>query len=149
MKSDPGAGGTRPNDSTDDSAYEIQVKIKSIYKEAQAAVQALMDFLADLQSGQQPLAVTYFDEAQALGALFSVPLRLMRHQSRSTKMWYVFATEKLTINYFTPSRGSCESSGLACVLISSQYNSTFSAAPSRTTNIYAPILCIGLRPERY
>ena len=149
MKSDPGAGGTSLNDSTDDSAYEIQVKIKSIYKEAQAAVQALMAFLADLQSGQQPLAVTYFDEAQGLGALFSVPLRLMRHQSRSTKMWYVFATEKLTINCFTPSRGSCESSGLACVLISSQYISTFSAASSRNTNIYAPILCIGLRPERY
>ena len=108
-----------------------------------------MAFLTDLQSGQQPLAVTYFDEAQGLGALFSVPVRLIKHQTPDEDV-VCQAAEKLTINYFTPSRGSCESSGLASVfIISSQYNSAFSAAPSRTANIYAPILCTRLRPERY
>src|ERR1700691_500793 len=87
MKS--GAGGTRPNDPTDNSAYKIQDKSESIYIEAGAAVEALTTFLADLHSGQQPLAVTYFDEAQEMDARFWVLLRLLGHQNRRTNMLYV------------------------------------------------------------
>jgi hypothetical protein len=146
MKSE--AGGTRPNDPTDNSGYNIQDKSESIYAEAKAAVEALMTFLAHLHSGQQPLAVTYFDEAQQMGARFWVLLRVLGHQNRRTKMWYVLAEEKSSINYFTPPRRSCESSGPACVLISFRDNSTFSAAPRINPSICTTILCTRLRPER-
>jgi len=148
MKSDLGPLSRSPMRPKEESASEIQTKSESIYERANVAVKALMNFLADLHSGQQPLCVTYFDEAHELDMRFWILLRVLSHQNPETMMWYVFMGTKSSINYFTPPLGKCESSSLSRALISFKDNSAFSAARKRTAAICSAICCTRLRPER-
>lgn len=105
----------RPNDP---NRYDIETESKLLYEGAQVAVDALMAFLANLFPGQQPLCVTYFDEAHELEMRFWILLRVLSHQHLKTMMWYVFMGTKLSISYFAPTPGNCMSLNFACALVS-------------------------------
>ena len=80
------------------------------------ATKKLMDFLSDVVPGK--MSVTYFDEAQELGSLYWVLLRLVQHQSQSTKMWYTFMGTKSRLSDYAPPRDSQSAASLhlrACV----------------------------------
>ena len=62
--------------------------------------------------------ITYFDEAHELDNRFWILLRLLSHQSRSTRMWYVFMGTKSSISYFAPTIDRSESSDFAHGFIS-------------------------------
>lgn len=88
------------------------------YQCAKEAVEDLQKFLASLDNLKRPLWVTYFDEAQELGTLFWILLRLLSHQPKTVTMWYVFLGTKSSVDYFTPATANCVSSIFAHVLIS-------------------------------
>ena len=70
-----------------------------------------MNFVKTLtDSPTQPVCVTYFDEADALGGLFWILLRLLSHQDELTAMWYAFMTTKSVVIHFSPSPKNRESS---------------------------------------
>jgi hypothetical protein len=71
-----------------------------------------VDFIKTISHGQSVLCVTYFDEADALGVLFWILLRLLSHQKVHTPMWYVFMATKSSVSYFPPKAKNCESSYL-------------------------------------
>ena len=88
-----------------------------LYQGARAAVEALMEFLTNLYRGEQPLCVTYFDEAHELEMRFWILLRLLSHQPRMTRMWYVFMGTKSSMSYFTPPSQDCVSSIFPLALV--------------------------------
>ncbi|KAF8325743.1 hypothetical protein F5887DRAFT_1289437 [Amanita rubescens] len=94
----PGSGPQRPNDKND-LGHDIVATSLKFYQGARVAVEALMEFLTNLYRGEQPLCVTYFDETHELEMRFWILLRLLSHQPKMTRMWYVFVGTK---SYFTP-----------------------------------------------
>jgi hypothetical protein len=92
---------------TDKNDHDIVATSLGFYKGARAAVEALMEFLTNLYGGEQPLCVTYFDEAHELKMRFWILLRLLSHQPRMMRMWYVFMGTKSSISYFTPPSRDC------------------------------------------
>jgi len=136
MKIGPRSPGASPKRSKDD--FDIVRESEVFYERAQKAVECLQAFLASLYS-QQPLCVTYFDEAHELQIRFWILLRLLSHQPKTVKMWYVFLGTKSSISYYTPATAACVSSIFAHVLISLPKNSAFSAARLGTATIGATI----------
>ncbi|KIM86830.1 hypothetical protein PILCRDRAFT_4708 [Piloderma croceum F 1598] len=98
----PGTSPTRPKDPNDPGVYDIVQESLVYYENARVAVEALMAFLGSLDTGEQPLCVTYFDEAHELQTRFWILLRLLSHQPSAMSMWYVFMGTKSRISYFTP-----------------------------------------------
>ena len=112
----PGSGPERPHDKTD-PGHDIVQTSEKFYKRARAAVEVLMEFLTNLYHGEQPLCVTYFDEAHELKTRFWIMLRLLSHQPKTTRMWYVFMGTKSSISYFTPPSQDCVSSIFSLTLV--------------------------------
>ncbi|KAF8726091.1 hypothetical protein AX14_008074 [Amanita brunnescens Koide BX004] len=102
----PGSSPQRPDDKHDLGYDIVQTSLK-FYQGARAAVEALMEFLINLYHGEQPLCVTYFDEAHELKTRFWILLRLLNHQPKTTRMWYVFMGTKSSISSFTPPSQDC------------------------------------------
>ncbi|KIM80231.1 hypothetical protein PILCRDRAFT_9777 [Piloderma croceum F 1598] len=98
IKLGPDTSSMRPKDKNAADVYNIESLM--FYEKARVAVEALMGFLASLYAGEQPLCVTYFDEAHELQMRFWILLRLLSHQPMTTSMWYVFMGTKLS-SYFT------------------------------------------------
>jgi hypothetical protein len=63
----------------------------------------LMNFLGNLLPGENPLCVTYFDDAHELRSSFWILLHLLQAQEPSTRMWYVFMSTKSSISDYDPS----------------------------------------------
>ena len=83
--------------------YEPMHTARAIYAEhAKEATEILMHFISNLFPDENPLCVTYFDEAHELGILFWIMLRLLQAQEFSTRMWYVFMGTKSSITYYSP-----------------------------------------------
>jgi hypothetical protein len=118
IKIEPESPGTSPNRSNDKNDRDIVAESRTLYDGARVAVEALMTFLASLCPGEQPLCVTYFDEAHELHTLLWILLRLLSHQPMKVMMWYVFMGTKPSISYFNPAAPVCVSSNFAHVLIS-------------------------------
>jgi len=74
-----------------------------------------MQFVQAQFPDENPLCVTYFDEAHELGSRFWILLRLLRAQSFSTRMWYVFMETKPSISYHDPTPPRRNSESLSCV----------------------------------
>ena len=88
-----------------DAAAEIKLlnSAKYFYNEhIKDATTQLMNFIDTLGCGIPRLCVTYFDEADELGSLFWILLRLIHFQDRSLKMWYTFMATKSSIKHFHP-----------------------------------------------
>jgi hypothetical protein len=73
-------------------------------------VQDLVKFLTTVNLGKKALYMTYFDEADQLGLLFWIMLRLLSNQYESTPMWYVFMATKSSVSYFHPAADQCQCS---------------------------------------
>ncbi len=130
---------TKDSSIVDTKDSDIMAISRVFYERAQQAVEDLQAFLASLHRGQQPLCVTYFDEAHELQIRLWILLRLLSHQPKTVKMWYVFLGTKSSISYYTPATAACVSSIFAHVLISLPKNSAFSAARLGTATIGATI----------
>ena len=83
---------------TDIDTYERSREFYGIAKEAN---ERLMKFISDVLPNPR-ISVMYFDEAQELGLLFWVFLRLVQHQSLSVKMWYVFMGTESNVSFYSP-----------------------------------------------
>ena len=108
----------------------IEAASHAIYKEnALEAVEKLMSFLTGLHPLSSPICVTYFDETNALKNKFWILLRVLSHQPRATKMWYVFMGTKSSISYFSPPPQNSESPTFLalCAHLISKNNSAFFA----------------------
>ena len=114
IKIGPERSGNSPKRPEDDIVDTSQ----RYYEGAQVAIETLMAFLDSLYPGEQPLCVTYFDEAHELQLLFWILLRLLSHQPTTMKMWYVFMGTKSSISYFTPPPGDCIPSNISLMLFS-------------------------------
>lgn len=83
--------------------FDIENFAQQVYDPCvRKATEDLVDFLTKINSGERALCVTYFDEADELGNLFWVMLRLLGVQGQSTSMWYVFMATKSSVSYFHP-----------------------------------------------
>jgi hypothetical protein len=109
--SDMGQSSYRNKDGIDESQTHIEDIARKIYKlHISNATDALVKFLATIDSGESALCVTYFDEADELGLHFWVLLRLLSNQDELTAMWYVFMATKSNVTYFNPIVEKSESS---------------------------------------
>jgi hypothetical protein len=114
--SDWGQSPYRNKDGIDESNTNIEEFARKIYQlHTSKATEALVKFLATIDSGESALCVTYFDEADELGLHFWVLLRLLSNQDELTAMWYVFMTTKSSISYFNPIAEKSESSMFSLV----------------------------------
>ena len=75
---------------------------------AKEATEELMTFVSEVLPGEE-ISVTYFDEAQELGSVFWVFLRLVQHQLDYTTMWYTFLGTKSRISEYAPPPSECQS----------------------------------------
>jgi hypothetical protein len=114
--SDWGQSPYRNKDGIDESKTNIEEFARKIYKlHTSKATEALVNFLATIDSGESALCVTYFDEADELGLHFWVLLRLLSNQDELTAMWYVFMATKSSVSYFNPIAEKSESSMFSLV----------------------------------
>jgi hypothetical protein len=87
----------------DDPNYNsIKIAEENYARHAKAATEGLMTFLKGLFPDENPLCVSYFDEAHELELTFWILLRLLQAQDPSIKMWYVFMGTKSSISYYAP-----------------------------------------------
>ena len=68
---------------------------------AKTATEELMRFLSDVFP-EKRMTVMYFDEAQELGSLYWVILRIVAQQPSFIKMWYTFLGTKSRITDYAP-----------------------------------------------
>ncbi|KAF8327857.1 hypothetical protein F5887DRAFT_924568 [Amanita rubescens] len=68
---------------------------------AKKATEELMEFLSNILP-EKRMSIMYFDEAQELGSLYWVFLRLVENQPYFIKMWYAFMGTKSRISDYAP-----------------------------------------------
>ncbi|KIL57071.1 hypothetical protein M378DRAFT_16508 [Amanita muscaria Koide BX008] len=100
-----------PNDPKEAKAEAIAKPAGELYENfTKIPTENLMKYLSKLPGAENPpLCVTYFDEEAGLGDSYWALLRLLSHQDRSTKMWYVFMGTKARPSYFSPPPGNTNS----------------------------------------
>jgi hypothetical protein len=94
----------------DDNTFDSITFARECYgHHAQKATEALMQFIGELFPGENPLCVTYFDEAHELQDAFWMLLRILQAQAFSVRLWYVFMGTKSSISYYSPQPENRES----------------------------------------
>ena len=78
---------------------------------AKAATQELMEFVSAVLPAKK-ISVMYLDEAHQLGLHFGIVLHLVRHQLRTTKMWYTFMGTESSISHYAPRPSQSQSTTL-------------------------------------
>ena len=83
----------------------------------EAGTKKLLEFLSKVLPGK--MSIMYLDEAQELGSLYWVFLRLVQHQSLCTNMSYTFMGTKSRLSDYAPPPRNSQSAAslrlLACV----------------------------------
>jgi hypothetical protein len=123
-ESDPFRSPRRDPDGTpDDKTFNSIDFAQECYSHhAEKATKVLMQFIGELFPGENPLCVTYFDEAHELQDAFWMLLRVLQAQPSSVKVWYVFMGTKSSISYYSPRPENRESllDISSCMLTSQQ-----------------------------
>ena len=88
----------------------MPVEASKIYKRLVTSTRDLAEFVKKIHPST--VLVTYFDEADELGTLFWVLLRLLSNQPEHIPMWYVFMATKSSVIYFNPTAAKSEFSVL-------------------------------------
>jgi len=84
----------------DDPEFNLIRFARECYdRHAHKAFLDLMEFLNGLFPGDNPLCMTYFDEAHKLGDAFWMLMHLLQAQASSMRIWYVFMGMKSSISY--------------------------------------------------
>ena len=98
-----GTSPKRGSDGTPDRPYNSIEIARDYYGQGtMKATEDLMEFIKSLSSDEQPLCVTYFDEAQELDVSIWLMLRLLQAQHASIGMWFVFMGTKSSILFRAP-----------------------------------------------
>ena len=110
----PNNGPNRGKDGNGSLPLDPFTMARNYYKQhTEEATKNLMEFLSEVLPGK--MSIMYFDEAQGMGSLYRVFLRLVQHQSPLTKMWYTFmGTESRLFEYAPLPRDSQSTACFAC-----------------------------------
>ena len=104
----------------------IERYAREYYEEyTKGATNALTTFTSSL-TPQNPVVVTYFDEAHELKLSYWMLLRLLTNQDRETPMWAVFMGTQSSITYLSPAPQDSECSDSTSSTISYTIYSTLS-----------------------
>jgi hypothetical protein len=80
----------------------IEIAAKTFYdRYVSKAAEDLTAFISEI-SPEEPLCVTYWDEADELRDVFRVIVRLLSNQKRQVKMWNIFMATKSSLSIFFP-----------------------------------------------
>jgi hypothetical protein len=87
----------------DENNGHIEISAKTSYDHyVSQATENLMAFISEITGEDDPLCVTYWDEADELQDVFWVILRLLSNQKPSVKMWNIFMATKSRLSIFFP-----------------------------------------------
>ncbi|KIL60391.1 hypothetical protein M378DRAFT_26527 [Amanita muscaria Koide BX008] len=111
MKSPNSDASGLPKERANPKAEAIAKRVGELYENfTKIPTENLMKYLSKLPGAENPpLCVTYFDEEVGLGDSYWALLRLLSHQDRSTRMWYVFMGTKARPSYLSPPSGNTNS----------------------------------------